>query len=93
MQLGAAPLADVDSDVRSRASSRPARWSAQRGELGDDGAVAAGGVGLALERAQLAAHLAEQVLQPGEVALGGGEPALGLLLAPPELQDARRPPR
>ena len=51
-------------------------------------AVAAGGVGLALERAELAAHLAEEVAEAGEVALGGGEPALGLLLALAELQDA-----
>ena len=50
--------------------------------------MAAGGVGLALERAELAAHLAEQVLEPGEVALGGGQPALGLLLALAVLQDA-----
>ena len=52
--------------------------------------MAAGGVGLALERAQLAAHLAQQVLEPDEVGLGGGQPALGLLLAPPELEDAGR---
>ena len=63
---------------------------AQRAELGDEVAVAAGGVGLALERAELAPHLAEQVAEAGEVALGGGEPALGLLLAPAVLQDAGR---
>ena len=57
-------------------------------ELGDEVAVAAGGVGLALERAELAAHLPQEVLEAGEVALGGGQLALGLLLAPPELQDA-----
>ena len=62
--------------------------TAQRGELGDEVAVAAGGVGLALERAQLAAHLAQQVLEADEVALGGGQPALGLLLAPAVLEDA-----
>ena len=50
--------------------------------------MAAGRVGLALERAQLAAHLAEQVLQAGEVALGGRQAALGLLLAAAVLQDA-----
>ena len=53
-------------------------------------AVAAGGVGLALERPQLAAHLAQQVLERGEVALGGGQPALGLLPAAAELQHAGR---
>ena len=57
-------------------------------QLGDEVAVAPGGVGLALERAELAAHLAEEVAEPGEVALGGGEPALGLLLALAVLQDA-----
>ncbi len=65
----------------------------ERGELGDHGAVAAGGLGLLLERPELAPHLAEQVLDPGEVALGGGQPALGLLLAPPVLEHARRPLR
>ena len=60
----------------------------QRPQLGDEVAVPAGGVGLALERAQLAAHLAQEVAEPGEVALGGGEAALGLLLALAELQDA-----
>ena len=57
-------------------------------QLGDEVAVAAGGVGLPLERSQLAPHLAEEVAEAGEVALGGGEAALGLLLALAELQDA-----
>ena len=59
-------------------------------ELGHDVAVAAGRVGLALERPQLAAHLAEQVAEAGEVALGGREAALGLLLALAVLEDAGR---
>ena len=59
----------------------------QRPQLGDEVAVAPGGVGLALERAELAAHLAQEVAEPGEVALGGGEAALGLLLALAVLQD------
>ena len=62
----------------------------QVGQLRDQRAVAAGGVGLALERPELAAHLAEQVLEAGEVALGRRQPALGLLLAAAELQDAGR---
>ena len=37
----------------------------ERPELGHEVAVAAGGVGLALERAQLAAHLAQQVAAGG----------------------------
>ena len=57
-------------------------------ELGDEVAVAAGGIGLALERPELAADLAQEVLQAGEVALGGRQLALGLLLATAELQDA-----
>ena len=50
-------------------------------ELVDEIAVTAGGVGLTLERSQLAAHLAEQVLKTQQVALGRLEPALGLLAA------------
>ena len=68
----------------------PGEEHLQRAQLGDEVAVAAGGVGLALERAELAAHLAQEVAEPGEVALGGGEPALGLLLALAVLQDAGR---
>ena len=60
------------------------------GQLLDQRAVAAGRVGLALEGPELAAHLAEQVLEPGEVALGGRQAALGLLLAAAVLQDAGR---
>ena len=63
---------------------------AQRPQLGRQIAVAAGGVGLALERTQLPPHLAQQVVQAQEVALGGLEPALGLLLAAPVLEHARR---
>jgi hypothetical protein len=50
--------------------------------------VAAGGVGLALEGAQLAPDLAQEVLEAGEVALGGGEAPLGPLLALAVLEDA-----
>jgi hypothetical protein len=50
--------------------------------------VTAGCLRLALERAELAAHLAQQVLDPQQVGLGGVEPALGLLLALAELEDA-----
>ena len=52
--------------------------------------MAPGGLGLALERAQLAPHLAQQVLHAQQVGLGGVEPALGLLLAPAVLEDAGR---
>ena len=50
--------------------------------------MAAGRLGLALERAQLAADLAQQVLDAQQVGLGGVEPALGLLLALAVLEDA-----
>ena len=71
-----------------RRRSRGRRGTAQRRQLGDELAVAAGRLGLALERAQLAAHLAQQVLHAQQVGLGGVEPALGLLLALAVLQDA-----
>ena len=60
---------------------------ADRVQLGDEAVVAARRVGLAFERPQLPAHLAQQVGEPQEVALGRLEPALGLLLALAELQD------
>ena len=52
--------------------------------------MTASGVGLALERAQLAAHLAQQVLHAQQAGLGGVEAALGLLLAAAVLQHAGR---
>ena len=62
----------------------------QRRQLGGHLAVAAGGVGLALEGTQLAPHLTQEVLQAQQVGFSGGQPALGLLLAAPVLQDAGR---
>ncbi len=62
----------------------------QGAELGDQRAVPTGGIGLSLEGPELATDLAQEVAQPREVALGGGEPALGLLLALAVLQDAGR---
>ena len=50
--------------------------------------MTAGGLGLALERAQLATNLAEQVLEAQQIGLGGVEPTLGLLLALAILEDA-----
>jgi hypothetical protein len=63
---------------------------ADRSQLGHEVAVASGGGCLALQRAQLAAELAQQVGEAQEVGLGGLEPALGPLLAAPELEDAGR---
>ena len=62
---------------------------ANRVELGDQTVVAARRVGLAFERAQLAAHFAQQIAEAQQVAFGRFEAALGLLLALAELQDAR----
>ena len=47
-------------------------------------------LGLALERAELTADLAEQVAEAHEVGLGGLEPTLGPLPALPVFEDARR---
>ena len=72
------------------ASSRPARCRRIWRQLGRQVVVAPGGVGLALEGAKLAPHLAEQVLQPQQAAFGGFEAALGSLLALAVLEDPRR---
>ena len=61
---------------------------AQGAQLVDHGAVPLGGARLALEGGELAAHLAQQVLEAHQVRLGGDEAPLGALLASPELQDA-----
>ena len=82
------PARAVEPGCAATAISRPARKICSARQLGDQVAVAAGRLGLALERAQLAAHLAEQVLDAQQVGLGGVEPALGLLLALAELEDA-----
>ena len=52
--------------------------------------MAARRVGLPLERRELAPHLAQQVVEAQQVALGRLEPALGLLAALAELEDAGR---
>ena len=72
----------------SPASSRPDEVHADRAQLVDDAVVAAGRVGLLLERAQPAAHLAQQVVEADEVAFGRLEPPLGLLPALAVLEDA-----
>ncbi len=97
-ELGLQPglgLGAVELGRRQRRELGPQRGDlaagdvhAQRRELADQLAVAAGGLGLTLERAQLAADLAQQVLDPQQVGLGGVEAALGLLLALAVLEDA-----
>ena len=55
-------------------------------QLGHKISVPASSVGLAFQRPQLAAHLAQQVLHAQQAGFGGVETAFGLLLAPPILQ-------
>ena len=66
----------------------PAQEDLQRAELGDEIAVAASRIGLALERSELTPHLAKQVLHTQQAGLGRVEAALGPLLATPELQNS-----
>ena len=68
----------------------PGEVEADRAQLLDQPAVATGRVGLTLQRRELAAHLAEEVVEPQQVALGGLEPSLGPLASLPELQDPGR---
>ncbi len=70
-------MAWVVSRFRNDAISRPARKIFSAPSFGDEVAVAAGGIGLALERTQLAAHLAEEILERSRLRLGGGEATLG----------------
>ena len=84
----ASSSASAVSFVRSAGDLAAGDEDPQRRQLADQLAVAAGRLGLALERAQLAADLAEQVLDAQQVGLGGVEAALGLLLALAELEDA-----
>ena len=60
------------------------------GQLGDDIVVAASRVCLLFERPNLAPNLAQQVLEAVEVLLGGGQAALGPLLALAVLEDPGR---
>ena len=57
-------------------------------DVGLDRRGPAGHLGLAAQRLELAADLAEQVAEPGQVALGGVELAERLLLALAVLEDA-----
>ncbi len=68
----------------------PGEEHPQRHQLGHEIAVAASRVCLAFERAELATHLPQQVLEPDEVGFGGGQPPFGLFLTPPVLEHAGR---
>ena len=50
----------------------------------------AGRFGLLFEGAQLTSHLSLKILQPDQAGLGRFQATLGALLAPTELEDARR---
>ena len=64
--------------------------AAHRQQLGRDRVVRAGGGGLALQGADLAADLADEVAEPFEVLRRGRQPALGPLPAPSVLEHPRR---
>ena len=66
----------------------PGEMDSERREFLDEIAMTTRCLGLLLQGAQTAAHLAHEVLDPGEVAVGGGETAFGSVLPLPELQDA-----
>ena len=59
------------------------------GQLGDETAVASRRFRLTLEGTELPAHLAQQILQPQQIAFGGLQAALRLLLALAVLEYAR----
>ena len=68
----------------------PREVHADRAQLLHHAVVAPGRVGLLLERGELTADLAQQVVEPEQASLGGFEPALGALAPLAELQDAGR---
>ena len=88
-QLGSSRRAVGEAPREGRELS-PGQEHLEGAQLGDEIAVAPGGVRLPLERSELTAHLPEEVAEAGEVALGRGEAALGLLLALAVLQDPGR---
>ena len=59
----------------------------QRRELGDQVAVATRRVSLTFERLELTPDLTQEILETGQVGLGGLEASLALLLATPVLED------
>ncbi len=68
----------------------PGQVAADGQQLGGDAVVRAGGGGLALQRADLAAHLADQVAEAFEVLGRAGQAAFGPLAASPVLEHPGR---
>ena len=68
----------------------PAEVQPQRRQLVDHRTVAPSGISLAFEGTELTPDLAHQVLDPGQVRLGGGQPPFRSFLAAAELQHAGR---
>ena len=84
--LGACVAQAFDARLQA-ADLVPGEMEADRAQLLDQSTVAARRVGLTLQRRELAAHLAEEVVEPKQVAFGALQPALGPLAPLPELQD------
>ena len=83
-------LGDTGHAVAQAGEVAPGEMALQSDQFGDHRSVAAGCVGLTFQRAQLAAHLAQQVGHAGQVDLGRVETPLGLLLALAVLEDTSR---
>ncbi len=66
----------------------PGEMDSERREFLDEIAMTTRCLGLLFQGRRPRAHLAHEVLDPGEVAVGGGETAFGSVLPLPELQDA-----
>ncbi len=87
--LGAGVAQPLDTRLQP-ADLVPGEVEPDRAQLFDDPTVTACRVGLSLQRRELPAHLAQQVVQPEQVALRGLEPALGALAPLAVLQDPGR---
>ncbi len=92
LALGPHGIDTADSDrfeLDAQAGDLAARHEhPQRVQFGDECFVALRCLRLPLERAELAADLAQEILEPEQVRLGRVETALGLLLALAVLEDA-----
>ena len=92
-ELGALVAQPLDAGSAARRSRGPARCRRMARSSATTPPWRRAASAWRCERGELAAHLAQQVVEPQEVALGGLEPPLGLLPALAVLQDRRPPPR